>query len=83
MERINVPRGKKLIGGGSIETLEPFCCGEAIAKAFPHLGPNGEKHKGNMRVKEVISTLRFVAQAACVQADCDVTVELTGVPRSS
>ena len=80
MERINVPRDRTLIGGGSVETLRPFCAGEVLSGIFPHLGPGGGKHKGNMRVEIITNTIRFRAETVCVHPGCHVRVEIEGTP---
>lgn len=71
-------REKKLIGGGSVETLEPFCVGETLSGIFPHFGPGGEKHKGNMRLEIITNTMGFRAEAVCVHPGCQVRVEVEG-----
>lgn len=74
-------RDKAIEGGASVESLEPFRVGETLYGAFLHNGPNGEEHKGNMKVVEITDTLRFKAEAVCVQPDCGVRVEVEGVPQ--
>lgn len=76
MERISVSRKGIRIGGGSVETLEPLHKGEILSHTYPHVGLNGEKHKGNMRVEETLDPIGFEAQAVCVQSGCEVRVEV-------
>jgi hypothetical protein len=83
MERISVSRDKKLIGGESIETLEPFKAGETLSGIFPHFSRNGGKHKGNMKIEIITDTIRFRAEAVCVHPGCQIRVEVEGAPSQS
>jgi len=82
MERLQIERQRSLSGGGSIETAKPFHTGETLSRVYPHLGPNGQKHKGNMKVAETDGTFSDsgnvgqAGKAICVLPGCGVTVEI-------
>lgn len=78
-----VVRKPKRIGLGSIITFEGFKEGEFLHGVCPHRADNGEIHKGNMRVYELLDMLGFSARAACVMKDCDVETVVRGMSQST
>ncbi len=82
MERLNINRPEIPIGGYT-KTASPFTTGERLSGVYPHSGPRGQKHKGNM---EVIDTdgkfsdsgnVGQTGKARCVLPGCGVTIEIT------
>jgi hypothetical protein len=74
METIDVSRPSVFIGGGKIETVEPFYIREVLQGVFPH-EKDGVLHKGNMVVTNR-DDYGFTGEARCVMKSCGVMVEV-------
>ncbi len=79
LQLVEVPREKIHHLGGNIEFVTPegFHLEEILTKIYPHTGKNGVEHKGNMKVMKITGEAGSTAEAACVQRDCGVWVEVT------
>jgi|LDZT01.1.fsa_nt_gi hypothetical protein len=86
MERGNpIEIGRPVESHGSLRLIKPFRQGEKLPVRFPHTGPNGEHHKGNLIV---VSTdglyddsgyAGWTAVAQCPLKKCDYTVEVKAI----
>ncbi len=83
MERVDVGRNKRNIDQQSFESIEPFYLGELLSGIYPHEGPKGEKHKGNMKVTTILGNeMGFEGEAECTQPGCGVKVHVFAVSKS-
>ncbi len=80
MKEIQITRERVNLEQESGTSPKPFFVGESLSGIYPHEGPKGEQHKGNVTVVEILGNeMGYEARARCANKPCTVEVKVYGV----